>query len=423
MILGIRMKNVTINMFIILILIVINEFVLVYFDPSPPLDKSSLIFIRFFNCLLLAIFFFNYFNLFSIRKLTRVFPILSVLMVSLLTLVGIETFIAYFAPNSVQLDNTLGWKLKSNFSKKVLRTRMDGTQHLVLFETDAEGFRTYGNSAYSSKRILVLGDSYTGSSFASNDQMWYSVMVKEIIAKTKIPSDYIDVKAGGAGGYGSYQNYLLASKYKDTLKPDLFILQFCINDFADDFFVNSEMVGPVSILTLNRPNWNAANQTSVFPKTNLSFIYRSFIAETKIFQSIEAVILQFYNKLYFGQSDYLNTNHSNKNLETVRLKIMNTETILKKLRGLFPDVPALMINCSSLESLPNKYWKEVAVNSGFIPISAPSDVLMRQFKLGRQDLFNFDRGHFSDIGNILYGKTLSKELLKMPDIINLLTKP
>jgi hypothetical protein len=54
----------------------------------------------------------------------------------------------------------------------------------------------------------------------------------------------------------------------------------------------------------------------------------------------------------------------------------------------------------------NKYWKEVAINYGFIPISAPSDELMRQCILGRKDLFNIDRGHFSDKGDILYGTIL-----------------
>lgn len=417
------MKNITINKFILLILIVFNEFVLANFDPSPPLDKSSLILIRSLNVLFLAIFFINYFDLLSITKLAKIPSFLTMIMVSLLTLVIIETCIAYFTPNSVQLDKTLGWELKANFSKKLLRTRWDGTQYETLFETDAEGFRTYGDPTYSSKRILVLGDSYTGSAYASNDEMWYSVMVKEIIAKTKISSDYIGVRAGGAGGYGTYQNFLLASKYKDTLNPDLLILQFCINDFQDDFFIYTEKAGLTSVLTMNRPNWDAVNQTSIFPKATLSPIYRSFIAETKIFQSIEALILQSYNKFYFGQTDYLSNGKSNEETEIIRLKIMNTESILTKLRDLFPDVPALMVNCSSVEKLSNKYWKEIAVNSGFIPISAPSDELMRQFALGARELFNADRGHFSDKGNVLYGTILSKEILKMPDIINLLTKP
>lgn len=404
-----------------------NEFTLVHLDVSPPLDLSSLILIRSINFILLVMLLNSFFNFSSQIGFHKTYSFLSMVIMSLLTLVIIETFIAYFLPNSIELDGTLGWKLKPNINKIIPRTRMDNTKYDVIFKTDSSSFRTYGDLKNSSKTILVLGDSFTAASYASDDEMWYAQMSKKITEQLNLPNEYFYIKAGGAGGYGTYQNFLLANSLIEELKFDIFIYQFCVNDFNDNFLFKGD-VSPPTVLALNRPYWDTDSQTTIFRETPLPYIYKSFLAETKIVQSLESLFLQYntWRSPPPAPMDYSNISAGNGDASMVETKLLHTESILKKLRMLFPDTHAVMVNCSSsktpIKNSINNYWQEIAFKTGFIPISAPSDELRRQFILGRKELFNFDRGHFSDKGNILFGNILAKEFLKIPDIKNKIDK-
>ena len=56
--------------------------------------------------------------------------------------------------------------------------------------------------------------------------------------------DFWHFWSGGGGGYGTLQQYLLIKKNLDKIKPDIFIHQFCENDFEN----NSKVIEKNSLI-------------------------------------------------------------------------------------------------------------------------------------------------------------------------------
>jgi hypothetical protein len=80
----------------------------------------------------------------------------------------------------VEFDKELGWKLKNDFDRTFIQSTQKGSKYSAHFQTNQFGFRTYGNNHSDSKKILVLGDSFTGDSFSSNNKAWFSVLASNI---------------------------------------------------------------------------------------------------------------------------------------------------------------------------------------------------------------------------------------------------
>jgi len=131
---------------------------------------------------------------------------------------------AYF--KKAELDDTLGWRTKEDYSVKAEAKIKRGGTYPVEYNTGLRGFRPYGNPSTTKKKLLIVGDSYTQAVEANNDKTYAAVLADTLEA---------ELFCYGQAGYGTTQEYLLVKEEIDNIKPDLLILQVCGNDFIDNY--------------------------------------------------------------------------------------------------------------------------------------------------------------------------------------------
>lgn len=156
------------------------------------------------------------------------------LVASLLSFLVVEGAVAFLRPSIYENVEPLGWRLRSRVRRVFSQSTLGGKEYEVAFSTNVHGVRTFGMNDHAPVRILVLGDSFTAEPFASDDRMWYSKMAERLSVLAERPLDDFYVIAGGAGGYGTYQQVLLSEALVDKVDPTVFILQFCVNDFVNN---------------------------------------------------------------------------------------------------------------------------------------------------------------------------------------------
>lgn len=186
-----------------------------------------------------------------------------------------EIYLQVFRPSAVEFDSELGWKLKSTFNRIYSMSTQKGRKYDALFETNQFGFRTNSAVDVNGKKILVLGDSFTGDAHSSNPKAWFSILANSIEIDNALTKGSVNVWAGGSGGYGTLQELLLAKRINKHFKPDLLVLQFCSNDFIDNH-LEWESASILRQLYLRRPYMNGAG--NIYHSSNyLAPVYNSYI--------------------------------------------------------------------------------------------------------------------------------------------------
>ncbi|OAI44811.1 hypothetical protein AYO42_00395 [Rhizomicrobium sp. SCGC AG-212-E05] len=321
---------------------------------------------------------------------------LSLTLLLLVCLVA-EVGLALLRPAPVQRDALLGWKLKANYQREFAQQSLGGATYPVSFATNDQGLRVFGSAAAPVK-ILVLGDSFTADPFASNDRMWYAAMAKRLAARLNRPERDFYVMGGGGGGWGTYQNLLLSQELAPRLKPDLFVLQFCSNDFQNNSY-DWESKSVARGQFMRRPFFIAGAGHPQYAQGLLASIYRSILGESRLLNRVDGLIGSMQVRRYGGYTQPLSPQLvAGYESDSVAL----TQTLLTRLRRAY-RAPAVMVNCDSRKVGPNRYWQEIARKAGFIPLGAPSDFLRSLKPRARNDVFNADGAHLSEEGNALYG--------------------
>ncbi len=332
------------------------------------------------------------------------------LLISLLMAIFLsgEWYLHRYKPSLVEFDPELGWKLKANFDRTYEQKTLQGHKYQAHFQTNEHGFRTYGNNAPNSLKILVLGDSFTADAFSSNEEAWFSILAKKIEREKKLPPNSVTVWAGGAGGYGTLQELILAKQVKKVLAPNFLILQFCSNDFEDNHLQwQSNTV--LRQLFLRRPYMNIEGKIE-FSQDILAPLYRSFLFQNSRLINKFNSYINFIEFTYFG--GYQKNIDANlvKQYEAESLKI--TQQLLIELAYEFSRIPKIMVNCSAdLDGL-NSHWQTLAKNAKFIPISKPTELIKKKLTEG-EDLVHADGGHWNPNGNQLFGEVLYVEIDKL----------
>ena len=119
--------------------------------------------------------------------------------------------------------------------------------------------------------------------------MWFSHLSIEI--KEYINKD-VTVYAGGGGGYSTLQEFLLLKKINKKYDYDIFILQFCSNDFGSNLY-EAETSGN---------NFNQFFKRQNFDKNEKIIFYDSFFAN--LFKTKLIGESKFFNKILFLFSRY-----------------------------------------------------------------------------------------------------------------------
>ncbi len=319
----------------------------------------------------------------------------------------IEIFLQIYMPAADSPDKIVGWKLKKNFVRNVTQTDSFNNKYEVNFRTNEFGVRTNLKYKNPDLKVLVLGDSFTGGAFASNTEMWFSIFADEVYNSSKLK---MQVWASGSGGYSSFQEYLIAKEIKNYFNPDVLILQFCENDYINNYWpIEIDSIGFITFI--RRPYYDKSlkNYRVSHP---FSFIFNSdIIMSSRIFNITYAIL----EKYFISSIDYKkyekNLNKiNNPNHESVKL----TLEILVKIKKLFKNIPSYITNCNPPEKIKN--WNFLVENSKFIPLLKPPYKIQEIKKENKLAVMHKDGGHWSNIGNRIFGKELAKEFLLTNDL-------
>lgn len=342
-------------------------------------------------------------------------------IVSLLTLVlfvvalfGLEICLSILRPAPVQRDALLGWKLKEDFHRVFSQRTLGGKEYLASFATNSDGFRVFGTNERAPVRILVLGDSFTADPYASNERMWYAKMAERLAEHARRPLRDFYVLAGGGGGWGTYQHLLLSEHFPGSFRPNLFVLQFCSNDFQNNSY-ELESQGIVRGQYMRRPFADHNAEGPKYAPGILGEIYRSFVGESRLFSRIDGLIGAMQFKSYGG---YIKPLPLEVRTAYERDAVALTRKLLVRVRERYRGIPAVMVNCDGNETGLNSRWKHIAREAGFIPVGAPSDFLNTLSPVQREKLLNADGSHLSEEGNQAYGVIAGDAIatLKLPSL-------
>lgn len=345
--------------------------------------------------------------------------ILSNMLVLFLTLIvlfmGAEIYARITKPSLYQFDKKYGWKLKQNLNVVQQNTDLSGKDYVVKFLTNSDGIRTGNsqaeteNSGSGSFKILVLGDSFTADPTASNDTMWFSVLAKELSKHFAIDTS---VFAAGGGGWGTYQNVMLANELAQKYNTDLVILQFCENDFMNNLY-DWESMGIVRNQYFNRPYavFDDNNTMTSYRSSKLSaFLYRSFVNHSRVLRKLDALYQQYQYQKY---GDYLPDIPKEELTDFQKRAVKVTAKLLDNFRKIFTAAPAFIVNCH--ETISDNYlsgkWKELGGNAGFEVLEKPARFIVSSKNNGKHQYINQDGGHLSELGNIEYGKIMAEEMI------------
>jgi len=315
----------------------------------------------------------------------------------------IEAFAQITRPSPYTNDPILGWKLKKNFSFIYNEKDYYNKHYKVDFKTNEFGlieYKNFSNENKTEKKILVLGDSFTIDPTVSNDEKWFTIVFKELDNKKMNFTAYI----AGGGGYGSLQQEITAKQIKSFFNPDFLILQFCSNDFANNYYAlekKSHTFGQY----MRRPFYDYKKKIIFYDNNFFSQLLRSnIIGESKLFNKLVFNYQNFLNILY---KDRTNVESDADNLYEAK---NTTSVILKRLRQEFNDKPFYIMNCDNNDKKLYNSWKEISLNAGYTILESPA-LNIEKAKNNSEKIYFRDGGHFNQLGNKIFGNGVLKDLL------------
>ena len=314
----------------------------------------------------------------------------------------IEIYARIKNPSWHEFDKETGWNLKKNFTHNYKNKDSLGNEYISNIKTNKYNLRyNLDHSDIKKIDILVIGDSFTADPYASNEKMWYSVIAENISSEKK---KHIKVMAGGGGGYTPSQELLLSIRLSKIIKPKVFILQFCSNDWGANIY-DIERDGNTLNQFIIRPF--IVNNSIIYDQSLLSKIFRQkYISESKVLNKL----LYIYNNNVFSKRI-----REKKTLEEInkleKKSIRVTSSLLGEIRSNFKDSQAFMVNCDNEKKFPNNLWKKIALQNNFIPIEK-GNTEIDLAKKNNLNIYFSDNGHWNELGNKIFGNGTYQEMKK-----------
>lgn len=127
----------------------------------------------------------------------------------------------------VTYSDRLGWKLKSNY-----QAIWENLSYKVHYQTNSRGFRDREHEIQkksSTRRIMVLGDSFAEGWGMAEEKMWQFQLEKMFEGK-------VEVMNYGVRGYDVLQEYKQLLEMGLQYRPDLVIQLLCENDYEKKYW-------------------------------------------------------------------------------------------------------------------------------------------------------------------------------------------
>lgn len=287
---------------------------------------------------------------------------------------------------SVQ-DEILGWKSKADYLEE--RNEVNGM--VILYATTQYGFKAFGPSEPGKKNVFFIGDSFTQSVEVNNEDTFYEII-----------SDSLDFSlfAYGMSGYGTFQQKLILEQYKNEIKPDLVVWQFCTNDFVDNHYeLNRECNYKVNAI---RPYQNSKGE--VFSK-NPYTRFEQFLLSSRFVGFIYNRVKKIRQNNQFSESGESKINRLGKDYEAYDTALAITSDLFSEIKkGLGPEVP-LIVFCADGYEPQLSDIREICLNEGILffddhlnelAASASSAVIP----------FSIDGVHWNEIGHRIVATTM-----------------
>ena len=309
-------------------------------------------------------------------------------------------------------DPVIGWIPKENvkYTKKLLSSTK--REYKVNYSTDNNGFRFISekkginSKSNPRKRILVIGDSFTGGLYSSDDKSWFAYLDEGL---------NLDVFAYGIPGSGTLQQWLVYKNLKKIIKPDILLIQACTNDIFNDSL-------EYSYKTISR---NQALRAPYLKDEKIYYrdeiyvkIYRFLLNRSNFFYLVDYQLSVLQSK-FFNVKDLLNDENLDKaiaNWEKIYSNYIN-EVKNDGVQEIWS------VNCGSsidprIEIKNFNTWISSSKKNDLRIFVKPNDKIYQEF-LNNKDVYVLGGGHLSDIGNKIFGKSLVEEIkLKKINILN-----
>jgi lysophospholipase L1-like esterase len=319
----------------------------------------------------------------------------------------VEFYLKNKKPTPYLYDSELGWTLKKEFKYTYKEKDLYNNQYSSFYSTNSFGARSYIQKVHSNKinqsiKILVVGDSFTMDPYVGNNEMWYSILANKISKNTK---QNVEVLAFGGGGYGSLQQLLLLQRYKKDIhnfSPNIFILQFCSNDFANNSF-DIEKASFALSQYMRRP-YLINNKIYYYDGLFAYFFQKNILTRDSRVFAKSIFLYEFFMKKYF-------TSNSNITDDKINEAKNITQNILTKINRLYPNTESYIFSCSNNTSKLNKDWKKLAKESNFIVLEESSNFIDKASNLNKK-IFYKDGGHLNILGNLLWGELIYEDITK-----------
>lgn len=388
-------KKVIFFIFLISPSILFNYITLTFLDHNNNLSNFSTFFILVFNFVNII------FGLIYYKYNFKVFFYFFIYCIALFLIFDftLEKIINKKSINKEDLE--LGWTLKPNKDINFPQRTFKGKDYIVKFKSSSvDGFREYGDLNSKNKKILVIGDSYTGGPYASDQKMYYSI-IKNIFNKNNYNLEWFVM---GASGYGTAQQLLLLRKHHKTINPDIILHQFCVNDFFDNS-INISKLSTSHDQYLRRPYYK---NEKIF-KVNSSFakIYRFLFKNSFIFKKFD----QIYSYKQFRNFGRFKKEIPQKMIDET---INDTQVLFSKIRKLIGNETLYFsINCADKN---NNYltveWEKIIKNIDGFPIVEAGNKLIELKEKGI-DVNHEDGGHLNTYGNKVYGEITASKMISI----------
>ena len=316
----------------------------------------------------------------------------------LLILVILADLLFYFLIPTKQFytpDPILGWRTKSNNyykNDKVYDTK--NNPFTVEIRTNQYGFRTWGNTKTNKLKILFIGDSFTGDPNMSDKDSYYENVGRLLDA---------EIFAYGSGGYGTLQELMILNKYLKIINPDIFVLQFCENDYEN----NSYNLEGESIVR-NQKNFRPyLKDGKIVYRQGVAQLYRFFYKFSRIFRRLDGMIQHLQFNVYNGYSPPADVAEKNNRAQLKIEAEQITMELLKEMAILIPENKKKFLFDPSLNY--QRKWINLAESAGFTALPKIALAVEEAEKSGAI-VRVADGSHWNPLGQKIAGIQLAKDI-------------
>lgn len=171
----------------------------------------------------------------------HLFPQLAkISLISLFIVVGIEAILKVSFDcqlSGVKYDIDLGWRFKENYSGTIIKNLDSDEKVITKVSFNKDGFRDSNHNLIKpkdTKRIIVLGDSYTAGTAISDDQIFTNIFQKKL--NDNPDSEYkFEVMNVSVPAWSTDQHYIYLKQEGLSYKPDYIIIMITPNDIREAY--------------------------------------------------------------------------------------------------------------------------------------------------------------------------------------------